>query len=303
LDDDGTAGEVIFPQMAPFGAGLMQYRHAVTPELNLAGCRAYNRWLADLCKANPARMAGVALVNVDDIDTTVQEIRDAKAWGLWGGVLLPTSTGEHPFYHHPRYEPLWAVCEELDMPIQTHSGWSPDYGDVECATAMFISEVDMWAQRPFTAMMWSGVFERHPKLKYVLTEAGIGWVLEKLRVLEFKAQDPIFKHFTRGLSLGPTGYFQQNCYLGASFLKPHEARFRHELGVEKIMWGSDYPHLEGTWPNTMKALTETFGDYPEQEIRDILGLNAARIYGFDVEALRPVAAEIGPTIAEIRGQA
>lgn len=81
LDDDGTAGEVIFPQMAPFGAGLMQYRHAVTPELNLAGCRAYNRWLADLCKANPARMAGVALVNVDDIDTTVQEIRDAKAWG------------------------------------------------------------------------------------------------------------------------------------------------------------------------------------------------------------------------------
>ena len=69
------------------------------------------------------------------------------------------------------------------------------------------------------------------------------------------------------------------------------------------MWGSDYPHLEGTWPNTMKALTETFGDYPEQEIRDILGLNAARIYGFDVEALRPVAAEIGPTIAEIRGQA
>ena len=63
--------------------------------------------------------------------------------GLWGGVLLPSSTGSHPFYHHPRYEPIWAVCEELDMPLQTHSGWAPDYGDVECATAMFISEVEI----------------------------------------------------------------------------------------------------------------------------------------------------------------
>jgi predicted TIM-barrel fold metal-dependent hydrolase len=152
-------------------------------------------------------------------------------------------------------------------------------------------------------MMWSGAFERHPKLTYILTETGVGWILEKLRVLEFKAQEPMFKHFTQGLTLGPTGYFRQNCFIGASFLKPHEARFRHEVGVDKLMWGSDYPHLEGTWPNTMKAITETFGGYPEDEIRDILGRNAARIYGFDVEALRPVADEIGPTIARIRGEA
>lgn len=303
LDDDGVAAEVIFPQMAPFGAGLMQYRHDVTPEQNREGIRAYNRWLADFCRSYPERMAGVALINVDDIDETVAEIRRAREDGLWGGVLLPTSTGDHPFYHHPRYEPIWAVCEELDLPLQTHSGWSPDYGDVECATAMFISEVDMWAQRPFTALMWSGAFERHPNLKYILTEVGVGWVLEKLRVLEFKAADPIFAHFTKGLSKGPTGYFEQNCFLGASFLRPHEAKFRHEIGVEKLMWGSDYPHLEGTWPKTMKELTETFGGYPEQEIRDILGLNAVRIYGFDEAALRPIADEIGPTLAEIRGDA
>ena len=303
LDDDGVAGEIIFPQMAPFGAGLMQYRHDVSPEQNLEGCRAYNRWLADFCSSHPERMAGVALINVDDIDVTVQEIRDAKAMGLWGGVLLPSSTGSHPFYHHPRYEPIWAVCEELDMPLQTHSGWAPDYGDVECATAMFISEVDMWAQRPFTALMWSGAFERHPGLKYVLTEVGVGWMIEKLRVLEFKAADPIFKHFTKNLSKSPTGYYEQNCFIGASFLRPHEAKFKDEIGVEKIMWGTDYPHLEGTWPSTMKELQETFGNYPEQEIRDMLGLNAVRIYGFDVDKLAPIASEIGPTIAQIRGEA
>ncbi len=301
LDADGIAGEVIFPQMAPFGAGLMQYRYPVTPEQSFAGCQAYNRWLADFCSANPARQAGVALIDVEDIEASVREIRSARAMGLWGGVLLPSSTGRHPFYHHPRYEPIWAVCEELDMPVQSHSGWSPDYGDLPSATAMFISEVDMWAQRPFTAMLWAGVFERYPNIKYMLTETGVGWVVEKLRVLEFKAASPMFKHFNRGLNMTPSGYFARNCWLGASFMPEHEGRFRHQIGVDRLMWGSDYPHLEGTWPNTMKALNETFALYPEQEIRDILGLNAAKAYGFDVAALAPLAERIGPTLSAIRG--
>jgi len=301
LDADGIAGEVIFPQMAPFGAGLMQYRYPVTPEQSFAGCQAYNRWLADFCSANRSRQAGVALIDVEDIEASVREIRAARAMGLWGGVLLPSSTGHHPFYHHPRYEPIWAVCQELDMPVQSHSGWSPDYGDLPSATAMFISEVDMWAQRPFTAMLWAGVFERYPTLKYMLTETGVGWVVEKLRVLEFKAASPMFKHFNRGLSMTPSGYFARNCWLGASFMPEHEGRFRHQIGVDRLMWGSDYPHLEGTWPNTLKALNDTFGLYPEQEIRDILGMNAARAYGFDVAALIPVAERIGPTLAAIRG--
>lgn len=303
LDADGIAGEVIFPQMAPFGAGLMQYRYPVTPEQSFAGCQAYNRWLADFCSADPARHAGVALIDVEDIDATVREVRAAKQMGLWGGVLLPTHTGAHPFYHHPRYEPLWAACEELEMPLQSHSGWSPDYGDVASATAMFITEVDMFAQRPFAALIWSGAFERHPRLKYILTETGVGWMAEKLRVLEFKADNPIFKHFTRNLSLSPSGYFQRQCFLGASFLPFHEGRFRHALGVDKLMWGSDYPHLEGTWPNTLKALHETFSTYPEDEVRAILGGNAARVYGFDRDALQQVADEIGPTLAQIRGEA
>ncbi len=303
LDADGVAAEVIFPQMAPFGAGLLQYRYPVTPEQSLAGCRAYNRWLADFCRHDPRRHAGVALVDVEDVDVTVREIREAREMGLWGGVLLPTSTGAHPFYHHPRYEPIWAVCEELGMPLHSHSGWSPDYGDVGPTTAMYISEVDMWAQRPFAALVWSGAFERHPGLRYVLTETGVGWILEKLRTLEFKADNPIFKHFTRELSLSPTGYFERQCFLGASFMPAHEGLLRHRIGVDKLMWGTDYPHLEGTWPNTMKFLVETFADYPEDETRAILGLNAVRVYDFDRAALEAIAAEIGPPLEAIRGEA
>lgn len=300
IEDDGLAGEVIFPQMAPFGAGLMQYRWEVSPEANLEGIRAYNRWLADFCNANPGRHAGVALINVDDMDETVREVRAAKEMGLFGGVLLPVDTGTHPFYHHPRYEPLWAVCEELEMPLQAHSGWAPDYGDTECATAMFISEVDMWAHRSFTALMWSGAFERHPNLKYVMTEQGCEWILEWLRVLEFKAANPIFKYFTKDLTLTPTEYFQRQCWMGASFMRRDEGEARHRIGVDKLLYGTDYPHLEGTWPNTLDALRATFHDYPEQETRAILGTNAFDVYGFDREAMEGIARRIGPALADVQ---
>jgi len=217
-------------------------------------------------------------------------------------VLLPTSTGEHPFYHHPRYEPLWSVCEEIGAPIHAHSGWSPDYGDTPSATAMYISEVDMWAHRPFTALVWSGAFERHPDLKFVLTETGCSWILETLRLLEFKADIPLFKHFTKDLSLRPTEYFQRQCYIGASFMPPHEGVDRHKIGIDKLMWGSDYPHMEGTWPNTMDSLQKTFGDYPEDEIRTILGITAAKVYGFDLDALSSIGDKVGPSLSDIAGR-
>ncbi len=301
LEADGVAGEVIFPQMAPFGAGLMQYRVPIDPEQNLAGIRAYNRFLADLCAANPGRHAGVALINVDDIEVSVREVRAARERGLWGGVLLPTSTGPHPFYHHPRYEPLWAACAELGMPVHSHSGWSPDYGDVPAATAMYITEVDMWAHRPFAALVWSGVFERYPDLRFVLTETGCSWILETLRVLEFKADLPFFQHFTAQLSLRPTEYFQRQCWLGASFLPAHEAADRHRIGVDKYMWGSDYPHLEGTWPNTLDALRATFADVPEDETRKILGTNARDFFGFDPALVDSIGAKIGPGPEQVFG--
>ena len=303
LDGDGVAAEVIVPQMVAFGGGLLQYRHPVSAEHNLEGIRAYNRWLADFCRTNPGRHAGVALINLDDLEVTVREIRAAKELGLFGGVLLPTGTGPHPFYHHPRYEPIWAVCEELGMPLHSHSGWSPDYGDVEAATAMYISEVAMWAHRPFTALVWSGAFERHPGLKFILTETGCSWILETLRVLENNADLPFFKYFTEKLSLRPTDYFRRQCWLGASFLPPHEGEDRHRIGLDKLMWGTDYPHLEGSWPRTMESLRATFSGYPEHEIRAMLGGNAAGVYGFDLEILGPIVDEVGPELSEIRGAA
>jgi len=302
LDADGVAAEVVFPQMAPFGAGLIQYRHEVDPGDNWAGIQAYNRWLADFCKSQPlaGRQAGVALINVDDVGRAVQEVRDAKELGLSGGVLLPTSTGPNPYYHDPCYEPLWQVCAELDMPLQSHSGWSPDYGDVPAATAMYITEVAGFAHRPFAALVWSGAFERHPGLRLIFTETGCTWILETLRLLDRYAGNPIFKYFTADLSLTPKEYFERQCWLGASFLAPDEGADRHRIGVDRYMWGSDYPHLEGTWPNTMDKLRETFAEVPEAEIRAMLGGTAVDVYGFDRAKLEAIAERIGPEIDDIR---
>jgi predicted TIM-barrel fold metal-dependent hydrolase len=303
LEADGIVGEVIFPQMAPFGAGLMQYRTRIEPEQNLAGIRAYNRWLADLCNANPGRHAGVALINAEDIDDSVSEVRWAKEHGLWGGVLIPASTGDHPYYHDPRYEPIWSVCEELGMPVHTHSGWSPDYGNSPAATAMFIAEVSWYAHRPFTALLWSGAFERHPALKLIMTEQGVSWIHDTLDSFERNYDSPLFKYFNKDLSLRPTEYFQRHCYFGASAMRPKDCKDRHLIGVDKLMWGSDYPHLEGTWPDTMPALRETFAEVPEDEARAMLGRNACEAFGFDLELLEEAAQKVGPTLEDIQSAA
>jgi predicted TIM-barrel fold metal-dependent hydrolase len=150
--------------------------------------------------------------------------------------------------------------------------------------------------------MWSGVFERHPGLKLIFTETGCSWILETLRMLEFKADIPFFQHFTKELSLRPTEYFERNCFLGASFLPPNEGEDRHRIGLDKLMWGTDYPHLEGSWPNTLDSLRGTFRDYPEDEIRTMLGENAAKVYGFDRAALAPLVNEIGLEVSQLRSE-
>jgi predicted TIM-barrel fold metal-dependent hydrolase len=307
LDADGVAGEVIFPDAdavtagasAPFGAGLGSGGDT-DPALTMAGARAHNRWLAELCAASPDRRAGIAIVPIlHDIEAAVSEIRRARASGLRGGILIPSMWRPYAPYHDPRYEPIWSVCEELDMPIHVHSGSAPreEFGE---HVGLYVAEVRWWTQRPLWFLMWSGVFERHPGLKFVVTEAGAFWAADLLWTMDIvfdreHAAKKLGQTLTAGLSMRPSEYFDRNCFIGASNTRRRELVRRYEIGVGNIMWGNDFPHPEGTWPHTREWLANAFADIPVDETARILGSNAASVYHFDLTALAPVVDRIGPT--------
>ena len=277
----------------------MTYQYEQPADVWWEGCRSYNRWLADFCRLTPGRRAGVGLIAVDDIDQAVGEIEWLRNNDVFGGIILPGDTNGHAFYNHPRYEPIWSACEDLDMPIHTHSGWTPNYGDLPGSLGIFLYEIGWYAHRPMHHLIWSGAFERHPKLKFVMTEQGATWVVQALQQLDQQYQLPMFRHMRRELPREPSEYFTSNCFIGAAFLDGDAAEARYDIGVDKLMWGSDYPHLEGTWPHTSESLEQALGSVPADEVTQILGATAARVYDFDAEQLGELAAELGPKRSSI----
>ncbi len=306
LDGDGIAGEVIFPDgitemnMPPFGAGLSLPTENIDPELQWAGARAHNRWLAEFCQMAPERRAGVAITPVLwDTDTAVREIHWAKENGL-AGILIPSRWGKLDAYHHPKYDPIWAACEQLGMVVHLHSGSAPmeDYGDQQGMMGIYITEVVWWSVRPLWFLIWGGVFERYPGLKLAITESTAIWVPEVLQLMDQRYSETHYSaklgDFRSHLSLKPSEYFRRNVFLGASCMPRREVELRHEIGLANIMWGSDYPHPEGSWPDTRSQLVESFHGVPKQELAAMLGGNAVELYGFDREKLAPLVARIGP---------
>jgi len=316
LDADGIAGEIIFPDgitemnMPPFGAGLSLPTENIVPELQWAGARSHNRWLAELCQMAPERRAGVAIVPaLWDVDEAAREVRWARENGL-RGIMLPPMWGKLDPYHHPKYDPLWSVCQELEMVIHFHSGPAPisDYFGTmpppegaaphPGSMGIYITEVAWWMARPLTFMIWGGVFERYPALKVTLTEGTSIWVPEYLMLMDQRYSETHYSaklgDYRSHLSRKPSEYFHRNVFLGTSCMPRREAELRHEIGVANIMWGSDYPHPEGTWPTTREQMIETFAGLPEDEVAAMVGGNAADLYGFDREKLAPLVARIGP---------
>jgi len=178
LDGDGIAAEVIFPDgiteqnTPPFGAGLGLPVSNVVPELQWAGARAHNRWISELVSMAPERHFGVALVPaLWDVDEAVKEIRWAKKNGL-SGILLPVMWGDLDAYHHPKYDAIWSVCQELEVVIHFHSGPAPteDYFgpiplpdgeekiDRPGGMCVYIAEVPFYRSRPLSFMIWVGAF-------------------------------------------------------------------------------------------------------------------------------------------------
>jgi predicted TIM-barrel fold metal-dependent hydrolase len=316
LEADGVVAEVTFPNTIPpffpTGAVIARPPQPEEYELRLAGIRAHNRWLADWCARYPDRRAGIGQIFLNDVDDAIDDVRWCREHGLRGGVLLQPAPDDmkhiKPLYA-PDYDPLWRECEDLGVVLNAHSGGAgmPDYGPYPAAGLLWITETTFFSRRPLAQMLLSGVFERFPELKFVLTENGASWVPTVLAQLDaFSKQaratgrigelkyDP-----DEMLPLLPSEYFARNCWMGVSFPSPVEAQTRNQIGLDRFMWGSDYPHDESTWPNTREGLRRAFAGTPDAELRRLLGGNAADVYGFDLDALAPIAARVGPTVAEL----
>ena len=310
LESDGVVGEVIFPNtVPPFYDRAFHVAPAPKPadyERQRAGTRAHNRWLAEFCAEEPARRAGIGLIHLNDIDDAIEDVEWIARNGLRGGVLLPLPAPSdihlRPL-NHPDYDRLWAAIADHALVINQHSGQgSPEYCDGQGSKALWAMEMSFFVQRGYTHLIMGGVFERFPKLRYILTESGCAWAPAVMRhmdgmYLAWKAgaigeidtsRDPALKEL-------PSVYAKRNCWYGASFPSPDDIAGREIVGVDRILWGNDYPHYEGCYPYSRENMRFAFADVSEREVRMMLGENAAALYGFDLEALRPLSEEIAIT--------
>jgi predicted TIM-barrel fold metal-dependent hydrolase len=307
LDADGVAGEVIFPDadaitgMAgpPFGAGLSA-GEITDAEHAFAGAHAHNRFLVDLCAHSPERRGGVGLVPIThDPERAVGEIEWLAQQPGIRGIMIPTMWRDHPPYNHPQYDRVWAACQAAALPVHTHSGEAPqeEYGE---HIGIYLAEVAWWTHRPMWHLLFSGAFERFPDLKFVVTEAAAYWAADMMwKWDQYMGGGHTTKKMAKLLegkiSKLPSEYFGTNLFIGASTMSREEIRRRHVIGCDVIMWGTDYPHPEGTWPHTIERLRTDFAGVPVEDARQLLGETAARCYSFDLDALRPIADRIGPT--------
>jgi predicted TIM-barrel fold metal-dependent hydrolase len=317
VDADGITGEILFPNTIPpffttvgiLGIGLPKTEDEF--KRRWAGLQAHNRWLVDFCSKEADRRRGLIQVFPNDVDAIVSEIRWASQHKVLGGVLLPAVPVNHEVapWFHSRYEPIWQICEELDFPVCHHSGSGiPEYpwGEPGVMGIMQL-ESGLWTKRTVAHFIMGGIFERYPNLKFAMTEmGGLGWAAELATNMDFAvaqtkgnnrtmtlfADDTISK-----LSLTPTEYFQRNVYHGASVLAAHDIGYRYELGVDRIMWGTDYPHESCSTPESLEALRWTFADVPHEECVMMLGKSCADLFHFDFDAL--VATNIGPLVADV----
>ncbi len=311
---DGVVAEVLYPNTVPpfFPSMAITARPPATRteyERRWAGIQAHNRWMADFCALAPERRAGIAQILLNDVDDAVREIRWARDHGLRGGVLLPgiPPDVDLPPFYAPDYEPIWSVCEELDMVVNHHSGnGTPSYGRYPQSGVLWLVETGYFSHRPLWHLMFGGVFEKHPKMKFVLAEAGSGWVADTLPSLDAQWRS-VRTGRVGELGFGtdemvprpPSEYFARQCWLSAPFMRRSECERRYEIGVDRLMWGTDYPHDEGTYPYSRESLRHTFHDVPAEELRSILATTAADLYDFDLEALGDLAQHCGPTVADV----
>jgi predicted TIM-barrel fold metal-dependent hydrolase len=323
MDREGVAAEMVYAgdprAITPLSPQFRPYPQDVVA----AGNRAYHRWAADafgsardriLCVGDPG--SGV------DMDAMLAEL-DWIAEHGFVGTYVPTMTArpDFPPLYDQFFEPFWSRVEDTGLTLVIHAGFGTEQceflGKIEDLKRNMeaegrddlLSEIinnaegffskDLRPRRAMWQMMLGGVFDRHPGLKLVMTEVRGDWLPATLAHLDrayeqARAELPARRR--------PSEYWHEHGLMSLSFIHKSEVAMRHQMGIETIFFGRDYPHAEGTWPNTRDWLSDAFAGVPDDELRLLLGENAIRVLGLDRARLAAVAERIGPTVADVTGR-
>jgi predicted TIM-barrel fold metal-dependent hydrolase len=284
-DRDGVQAEVLYDVLG--SSGRLNDGEAAVEML-----RIYNDWLHDFCKDHPDRLIGLANIPSHDIDAAVAEVKRAADRGF-RGIDVANRPDMIPLYDE-FYEPLWQIAHETKLPVHFHTigGRSPDYTKMSKkvarrAFATHITGFQMHMSYMLIQLMYSGALERYPDLKVVIGEAGLGWIPYVLQHLDLEWEDQ-FKDLE--LKMRPSDYWHRQCYATYQ-TDPVGIKLLDDLGEDNVMWGNDYPHPDGVWPDSQDFIRRELGHLTETRRRKVICDNAAKLYGLAHEGAVQAAAE------------
>jgi predicted TIM-barrel fold metal-dependent hydrolase len=282
---DGIDAEVIFPNR-----GLQMWA-TPDPVFSQAMCRVYNDWAWEVFGPYYDRLSPLACVATGDIDGAIAEIERVAAIGF-RGLSLPCKPTWGPGsskdinYNHPDFDRLWAAIQDAGLPMTFHVSTGKDPRGTKGfggAVVNYVIHSLAPTAEPVVNLCSSGVLERFPGLRFATIEAGIGWIPWMLRAMDEAYEKHHMWAFPK-LEMWPSEYYRKHGM--ASFQEdPPGIDLAREYGlIDNFMWANDYPHHEGSWPHSAAAIERTMGHLTDDERACILGLNAAKLFGFEVPA-------------------
>jgi predicted TIM-barrel fold metal-dependent hydrolase len=275
MDDDGVDIEILFSDLSAF---RMFYK--MTDGWREAA-RAFNDISAQFAAADPKRLLVAYQVPLHDIGLALREVQRLVSDHGARTFHLPTKPSALglPDYHAERYDPLWAQLSEMGIPVCLHLGpeddtWEIASRDPTPQLAVFTSQQAMRMSEQLGMLLLSGLLERFPRLRFVFVEPGLGWVPHYLSKLDGLAEHG---YELPDLREKPSFYFRRQVSL--TFMDDRRGVLdRHELGVENIMWSTDFPHPACTWPNSRAVVARLMEGVPSDEAHQMVYGNAARVF-------------------------
>jgi predicted TIM-barrel fold metal-dependent hydrolase len=274
MKKEGIDVMVMYPTMGLFFYGIPQL------DLTVALCRAFNDWAGDFCAVEPERLFAPAILPQMDIQESMNEARRVAEKRPMQGVVLRPNPVAGRTLDHPAFEPMWSLLEELDVPLVLHEGTTqdvPQAGTARYDNFMFrhIITHAFEQQMGLMSLICGGVLERHPGLRVLIVEAGIGWVPYWLDRLDHHVEKWGFA--SAPLEEKPSTYFARQCFVSADaeeFMLPQVVSL---IGDDNLCFSTDYPHPDHTFEGVVAALAERT-DLSDASKRKILGGNAARVF-------------------------